>query len=325
MANWERMSVPLSLPAQSVLNVRPPHSLHMIYFNPCWSHIVMEFVTGLPCSDGKTTIFRVIDCFSKSVHLIPFVKLPSTKENAGWSHMPLNIIAFQLLFLTEPHSSSLIFRKCSVIWLVVLSVYPQASTLKGMVKLRELTCNWRPPCSAWHQRNHHPGAAIYPGWSTPLTPPHLLPRVSPFDCCLGYQPPCYLSKRWRLECLQSMLLSAGVTRLGRGHRLRYCRPQPRWSDQHRISALRNSWSSFPRETFHSRWTLGHWLPVPDSSDTTPLWKLLVWAQFHWSFPPPSIVSTPLSMSPILNPLLVITSSLPLSTSLPYWFWSVISW
>lgn len=32
---WERMSVPLFPPALCVLKVRPPHSLHVVYFNPC--------------------------------------------------------------------------------------------------------------------------------------------------------------------------------------------------------------------------------------------------------------------------------------------------
>ena len=47
-----------------------------------WSHIALDFVTGLPPSHGNTTILTVVDRFSKSVHLVPLPKLPSAKETA---------------------------------------------------------------------------------------------------------------------------------------------------------------------------------------------------------------------------------------------------
>ncbi len=40
-----------------------------------WSHISLDFVTGLPPSSGNT----VVDRFSKAAHFIPLPKLPS-----GW-------------------------------------------------------------------------------------------------------------------------------------------------------------------------------------------------------------------------------------------------
>ena len=46
---------------------------------PC-SDISLDFVTGLPLSDGNTTILTVVDRFSKMVHFIPLPKLPSAKE-----------------------------------------------------------------------------------------------------------------------------------------------------------------------------------------------------------------------------------------------------
>ncbi|KAI3353704.1 hypothetical protein L3Q82_004946 [Scortum barcoo] len=45
-----------------------------------WSHISVDFVTGLPPSKGKTTILTVVDHFSKMAHFIPLTKLPSAKE-----------------------------------------------------------------------------------------------------------------------------------------------------------------------------------------------------------------------------------------------------
>jgi len=44
-----------------------------------WSHISMDFVTGLPSSRGKTTVLTVVDRFSKMAHFIPLTKLPSAK------------------------------------------------------------------------------------------------------------------------------------------------------------------------------------------------------------------------------------------------------
>lgn len=47
-----------------------------------WSHISIDFVTGLPPSNVHTTILTVVDRFSKMVHFIPLPKLPSAKETA---------------------------------------------------------------------------------------------------------------------------------------------------------------------------------------------------------------------------------------------------
>ncbi|KAK2889879.1 hypothetical protein Q8A73_018179 [Channa argus] len=47
-----------------------------------WSHIALDFVTGLPPSHGNTTILTIIDCFSKAVHFVPLPKLPTATETA---------------------------------------------------------------------------------------------------------------------------------------------------------------------------------------------------------------------------------------------------
>ena len=41
------------------------------------SHIALDFVTGLPMSEGNTTILTVIDRFSKAAHFVALPKLPS--------------------------------------------------------------------------------------------------------------------------------------------------------------------------------------------------------------------------------------------------------
>ena len=47
-----------------------------------WSHIAVDFVTGLPPSQSNTTILTIIDRFSKSVHFVPLSKLPSALETS---------------------------------------------------------------------------------------------------------------------------------------------------------------------------------------------------------------------------------------------------
>ena len=45
-----------------------------------WSHISLDFVTGLPPSDPNTAIQTVVDLCFKAAHFIPLPKLPSAKE-----------------------------------------------------------------------------------------------------------------------------------------------------------------------------------------------------------------------------------------------------
>lgn len=47
-----------------------------------WSHICMDFLTGLPTIEGNTVILTVVDRFSKMVHFVPLPKLPSARETA---------------------------------------------------------------------------------------------------------------------------------------------------------------------------------------------------------------------------------------------------
>ncbi|KAF7648516.1 hypothetical protein LDENG_00155810 [Lucifuga dentata] len=47
-----------------------------------WSHRSVDFDTGLPSSEGLTTILTVVDHFSKAAHFIPLPGLPTVKEMA---------------------------------------------------------------------------------------------------------------------------------------------------------------------------------------------------------------------------------------------------
>lgn len=45
-----------------------------------WSHITVDLVTGLPPSEGSTTILSIVDCFSQVIHFVLLPKLPSAIE-----------------------------------------------------------------------------------------------------------------------------------------------------------------------------------------------------------------------------------------------------
>uniref|UniRef100_A0A3P9JS16 Gypsy retrotransposon integrase-like protein 1 n=1 Tax=Oryzias latipes TaxID=8090 RepID=A0A3P9JS16_ORYLA len=47
-----------------------------------WSHIAVDFITGLPNSRGFSVILTIVDRFSKLAHAVPLQKLPTAKELA---------------------------------------------------------------------------------------------------------------------------------------------------------------------------------------------------------------------------------------------------
>lgn len=51
---------------------------------PChpWSHISLDFASGLTVSDGHTAVLTIVDRFYKMVHFVPMPKLPSAKKTA---------------------------------------------------------------------------------------------------------------------------------------------------------------------------------------------------------------------------------------------------
>jgi hypothetical protein len=64
-------------------HLRPQGLLHPLPVpHRPWSHISLDFITGLPPSHGNTTILVIIDRFSKAARFVPLTKLPSAKETA---------------------------------------------------------------------------------------------------------------------------------------------------------------------------------------------------------------------------------------------------
>ena len=61
-----------------------------------WSHISLDFVTGLPASEGNTVVLVIVDRFLKAAHCIPLPRLPAAPETA-WlvvdHSLPLDVVS----------------------------------------------------------------------------------------------------------------------------------------------------------------------------------------------------------------------------------------
>jgi hypothetical protein len=64
-------------------NVKSPGLLHPLHIpNKKWEEVLMDFINGLPMSDGKDKILTVVDRLTKYVHFIGMKKTYSTKQIA---------------------------------------------------------------------------------------------------------------------------------------------------------------------------------------------------------------------------------------------------
>ncbi|XP_023805590.1 uncharacterized protein LOC111946461 [Oryzias latipes] len=162
-----------------------------------WSHLAMDFVTGLPPSQGNTVILTVIDRFSKSAQFIPLPKLPTATEMADimvqnvFRHhgIPSDIVSDR-----GPQFVSQVWRAfCSALGATVsLSSghHPQSNRQAERANqeleaaLRCLAAqnpaNWS-SFLVWieYAHNNHPSSAT---------------GMSPFEVSLGYSPPLFPSQ-----------------------------------------------------------------------------------------------------------------------------------
>ena len=92
-----------------------------------WSHISLDFVTGLPPSDGNTTILTVVDRFSKSFHY-PNCHLPRRRQSLCYSTFFVCMVFQMTLSQTGVHSSPLGSGGSSAACWVPRSAYLPGST-----------------------------------------------------------------------------------------------------------------------------------------------------------------------------------------------------
>ncbi|KAI2647019.1 Transposon Tf2-9 polyprotein [Labeo rohita] len=162
-----------------------------------WSHVALDFVSGLPSSAGNTVILTVIDRFSKAAHFIPLPKLPSAKETAltVFDHVfKIHGLPSDIVSDRGPQFISQFWREfCRQIGATVSlssGFHPQTNGQAERVNqilghlLRTLAAH--NPAS-WCKNLRW---AEYAYNSLPSSATGL----SPFHACLGYQPPVFSSQ-----------------------------------------------------------------------------------------------------------------------------------
>ena len=182
--------------ARNETSTRPPAVLLQPLLAPRrpWSHISLDFITGLPLSDGNTTILTVVDRFSKSVHFIPLPKLPSVKDTARLmvQHVfKIHGLPVEVVSDRGPQFTSSFWKAfCNLIGASVClssGFHPQSN---GQTERANQQVETVPRCVAY--QNPTSWSQQLP-WVEYAINSHITSSTgrSPCECSLGYLPPLY--------------------------------------------------------------------------------------------------------------------------------------
>ncbi|KAL0154660.1 hypothetical protein M9458_048923, partial [Cirrhinus mrigala] len=159
-----------------------------------WSHIAIDFITDLPSSQGNTTIFTIVDRFSKACRLIPIPKLPSALEAAEllcnqvfrFYGLPEDIVSDRGPQFTSRLWSAF-FKLLNVNVSLTSGYHPQSNGQTERLN-QEVIRFLRSYCYS-----HQSDWSRYLMWAeyaqNSLTKPST--GMTPFQCILGFQPPMF--------------------------------------------------------------------------------------------------------------------------------------
>ena len=204
-----------------------------------WSHIAVDFVTGLPPSCGNTCVITIVDRFSKAAHFVPLPKLPSTKGTAELlvhhvfrlHGLPMDIVSDR-----GPQFTALFWKDfCSASPSLSSGFHPQSNgqTERTNQKLEvALRCMVSENASSWSQ------------WLPWIEYAHnSLPSsstgLSPFQCCLGYQPPLFPTQEEVAVPSVQAFVRRRVWARTRHHLLQAGKKYKKMADRRRVPAPAN--------------------------------------------------------------------------------------
>uniref|UniRef100_A0A3B3IH81 Gypsy retrotransposon integrase-like protein 1 n=1 Tax=Oryzias latipes TaxID=8090 RepID=A0A3B3IH81_ORYLA len=166
-----------------------------------WSHIALDFVTGLPPSQGHTVILTIIDRFSKAVHFVPLAQLPSATDTAEilihhvfrYHGIPCDIVSDR-----GPQFTSQVWKSfCSALGATVSlssGYHPQSNGQAERVN-QELEAALR--CLAAQNESDWSKFLIWVEYAHNIHPSSAT-GLSPFEVSLGYSPPLFPSQEFDL-------------------------------------------------------------------------------------------------------------------------------
>uniref|UniRef100_A0A3B3QD45 Gypsy retrotransposon integrase-like protein 1 n=1 Tax=Paramormyrops kingsleyae TaxID=1676925 RepID=A0A3B3QD45_9TELE len=159
-----------------------------------WSHVVMDFITDLPRSSGKTVILTIVDRFSKMCRLVALPKLPTAVELADvLLHELFRVTGIPEDIVSDrgPQFASRVFKEfCTKlrISLSLTSAYcPQSNGLAERTN-QEVSKALRLLC-----RNDPDSWSSHLIWVEYTMNSRVSPttKLTPFQCVFGFQPPLF--------------------------------------------------------------------------------------------------------------------------------------
>ncbi|KAL0204031.1 hypothetical protein M9458_002049, partial [Cirrhinus mrigala] len=201
-----------------------------------WSHISVDFVTGLPDSEGKNTILTIVDRFSKAVHLVALAGLPSAKTTAELilEHVvrlhgfPKDIVSDRGPQFTAKFWQAFC-RLVGTTSSLSSGHHPQTNgqTERANQQLeRFLRC-----FAGEHQRSW----ARYLVWAELSNNLHTssATKLSPFEVCYGYQPPVFEHQEPEVDVPSAQQLVRRCRRLWNHARTAIQKANQHYTTQHR--------------------------------------------------------------------------------------------